>query len=145
MAEIRKAVKSDTAQLISLGVEFATKSQPIHGFSVSEESISVFARQIIKSPDAVVFVLADGDKLQGVIAGVIQPIFFSKEFALQELVWYVKPNTSGLKLLYEFETEARRRGVFTIVVGSKPGYCDMSKFYTRRGYTMLEHQFIKRL
>jgi hypothetical protein len=34
-------------------------------------------------------------------------------------------------------------GVNKIVIGSKPAFCNLRKIYERRGYTLLEEQYLK--
>jgi hypothetical protein len=143
MAEIRLAQRKDIPQLIVLGEEFALFSQPYHHFSVDRDRIIHFTNEIVEAPGCLVIVLHEGDTVVGVIAGLIQEIFFSKDIAMQELVWYVKKGYGGKLLLDAFEKFAVAMGANKVIVGNKPAYCDLGNFYIRRGYTMLENQYQK--
>lgn len=143
--EVRRAQRKDIPRLIQLGGEFALKSQPIHGFNISDIEIIHFVNEIVDHSLGIVLVLEENGIVQGVIAGVIQKIFFSQDIALQELVWYVKEGFRGITLFSAFEQEAKQKGCHHIIVGNKPAYCDLQKFYERQGYRMLENQYVKSL
>ena len=140
---IRKAELKDLEDIVSLGVEFGLKSQFVHTLSVSEEKIRAVTKESIDSDKAVLLVFEVEGKVEGVIFGVVCPAFFSNDSVLQELALYSRKGTGALHLIDAFEEEGRLLGVKKIVVGSKPGYCDLSALYTRRGYTLLEEQFMK--
>lgn len=142
---IRRAIAADIPRLVELGEEFAILSQPHHKFNVSREAIIFSTNQMVQNNDAVVLVLEIEGVVQGVIAGVIQKIFFSEDVALQELVWYVKNGFKGTLLLEAFEKLAIGIGCQVLIVGNKPAYCDLGKFYERRSFTFLENQYTKRL
>lgn len=142
---IRRAVVADIPRLVELGFEFATLSQPIHRFNVSRGAIIFSTNQMVQNNDAVVLVLEVDGVIQGVIAGVIQKIFFSEDVALQELVWYVKNGFKGTELLKAFEVIAIGIGCQALIVGNKPAYCDLGKYYERQGFTFLENHYTKRL
>lgn len=140
---IRRAEQKDIPRLVELGEEFATLSQPIHKFSVDRESIIEFANHVVNNTGCAVYVLEVDGLLEGFIAGLLQKIYFSKDIALQELAWYVKPGFKGLGLLFAFEAYAAEIGCQHIILGNKPAYYDLSRFYERQGFTLLEHQYVK--
>ncbi len=142
---VRRAETRDIPRLVELGEEFALLSQPFHKFTISREMIIWSTNQMVQNNDAVVLVLEVDGVVQGVIAGVIQKIFFSEDVALQELVWYVKNGFKGSDLLKAFEVIAIGIGCQALIVGNKPAYCDLGKYYERRGFTFLENQYTKRL
>ena len=83
--------------------------------------------------------------IQGFIFGFITEPFFSEELILQEMAFYCHPGYAGFKLLDALESEARLRGLKRIAVGCKPDFCDLSRYYERKGYRLLEESFIKEL
>lgn len=145
MDQIRIAERLDVPRLIELGFEFAVLSFPIHKFEVSLLKITEFINDVIDDPNAVVLVLVVEDAIQGFIVGTIQKIYFSENVAMQEMAWYVKPGFKGLSLLKAFENWARMIGCHKLIVGNKPGYYDLSRIYTRCGFTLLENQYTKTL
>lgn len=145
MGEVRRAQQKDIPRLVELGEEFALISQPIHGFSVSREMIIEFANHTVNHNSCVVFVLEVEGVVQGFIAGVMERIYFSKDVALQELAWYVKNGFRGIDLFFAFERTAKEIGCQHVIVGNKPKYYDLGKFYDRQGFVFMEHQFVKHL
>lgn len=145
MAEIRIARRSDIPKLVLLGEEFAVLSQPIHGFSVSRARIIEFANEVVENPDAVVLVLLCDGIIQGFLAGVKQRIYFSEDVAMQELAWYVKKGFKALGMLEAFESVAKAMGCNQIIVGNKPAYYDLQRYYERIGFKLLENQYVKHL
>lgn len=143
--EIRRAQRKDIPRLIFLGEEFAELSKSIHGFKVSREKIIEFTNDVIDSDIHVGLVLIENDEIQGFIIGVIRQIYFSKDVALQEMAWYVRHGVKGLGLLFEFEKIAKQIGCYKIVVGNKPQYFDLERFYLRRGYSLLEQHYVKHI
>lgn len=142
---VRRAVQKDIPRLIELGEEFANLSQPIHGFSVSRESIIEFTNDAVNIDRFVVYVLEVDDVIQGLIVGVIEKIYFSKDVALQELAWYVKNGFRGIELFYAFTSCAEQIGCQQVIVGNKPQYYDLTRFYQRQGFHLLENQFAKKI
>lgn len=139
------ATRKDIPQMIALGEEFALLSQPIHGFSVSRERIIEFANNVTETEGCLVIVLEKEKVIVGLMVGIISQIFFSKDVALQELVWYVKKGFRGGVMLEAFEKFAVGMGANKVIVGNKPAYYDLKRFYERRGYTMIENQYAKTL
>lgn len=143
---VRDATRLDIPRLVSLGEEFALLSQPIHRFNISRFKIIEFTNQVVENPGCVVKVLEVNGIVEGFICGMVNRIYFSEDVALQELAWYVKRNSKGgILLLLAFEKAAIDLGVNRIIVGNKPAYCDLGEMYKRRGYTLLEHQYVKHI
>jgi hypothetical protein len=143
MAEMRLAQRKDIPQLVALGEEFALLSQPVHGFSISRERIINFANDVVETQNCLTIVLEEDKVIVGLMVGIISKIFFSEDVALQELVWYVKKGFRGLMMIDAFEKMAVGMGANKVCVGNKPAFYDLQRFYLRRGYTMLENQYIK--
>lgn len=144
---IRNVLPQDFEQVVNLGVEFAELSKKIHGFSVSRERIEDFATMIITKPvECIGLVCEEDNTIQGILAAVLTKPFFSDDLIAQEMVWYVKDGfRGGLLLMLELEKQAKIKGAKTIVMGYKPDYVDMKQIYERRGYRLLELQYIKDL
>ena len=143
MVEVRLARRKDIPYVVILGEEFATLSQPVHGFSVSRERIIEFANNVIETEGCLGMVLEEDGVIVGIMVGIVSKIFFSEDIALQELVWYVKKGVRGLIMLDAFEKFAVGMGANKVIVGNKPAYYDLSRLYLRRGYTMIENQYVK--
>ena len=140
---IRKALESDVNDIVKIGVEFAIKSGAIHRMKVDSTQIGRTTQYAIIDPNSVMLVLELNGKIEGVVYGVICRPFFSSDLVLQEMALYSRKATGVLPLLIAFEKEGKSKGVTKIVVGSKPDYCNLGKIYLRRGYTLLEEQYLK--
>lgn len=140
---IRLATRLDIASCVTLGIEFANISKPIHRFNVSERRIREFTNEVIENPDCVCIVLEEQGKIEGILVGMKSAIYFSEDVALQELAWYVKKGSKGIGMLDLFEAEAFRIGCNRVIVGNKPAFYDLSRYYERREYTLLENQYCK--
>lgn len=140
---IRRAERRDIPRLVELGEEFALLSQPIHTFSVSRKAIIEFTNEIVEGARCVGIVLEVDGVIQGILAGIASKIYFSEDVALQEIAWYVKHGFRGGAMIDAFEIAGKALGCNRVVVGNKPQYYDLSGFYERRGYKLLEQQYIK--
>lgn len=98
--------------------EVIKKFAPINGLGVDvAENIEEIAENILNNKD-VICIRHDG---KGLILGLLYPLFYNPSVIIaQELGWWVEPkyrNTSlGIKLLKEFESEAKKRGANKIVM-----------------------------
>ena len=140
---IRPPKPEDTNALVELGVEFAEKSKPIHRMSVEPEKIRELIFRAINDPQVVGLVAENGTEVVGFIVGVIAPSYFSNDLAFQELAFYMRKGTGGVRLLTALEVEVAKRGVTKIYVGSKPKFCDLGKVYKHRGYQLVEEHYLK--
>jgi GNAT superfamily N-acetyltransferase len=142
---IRLARPSDVDDIASLGLEFAEKSQLVHTFEPSLSKIWE-AIYIAAFDSRFILMVAEVDgKIGGFILGLILAPIFSEEVVLQEMGMYVRKGFNGLLLLNAFEEEARIRGIKKVVVGCKPDFCDLGNYYKRKGYRLLETQYLKEL
>lgn len=142
---IRRGTRADIPRLVLLGEEFATLSQPIHGFNISRERIIEFTNNAIELDCYVTLVFEVDAVIVGFITGIIQRIYFSEDVALQEMAWYVKSGFKGAGMIDEFEALAKQIGCHKVIVGNKPEYYDLQRFYERRGFKLLENQYVKTL
>jgi hypothetical protein len=146
---IRKAVISDIDNLREIILEFIDKGWKEYNFKIGsrfEETI----KNIIK--DKFMFISIKNNKIIGLICGVIgKSMFHDNQLITQEVLWYVSKkyitglNTIGYKLLKEFEKEAIKRNSsfisMTHIGNLNVDY--MNKMYLKKGYRVLETQYIK--
>lgn len=140
---IREIETKDAEQIINLSLEFAKKSQAAHTFSVSQDRIRAATALYIGNPGVVSFCIDEAGDIKGFIFGLVVQVFFSEELIVQELAFFAHPGLGGLGLIAAFEKRVSEMGIKKIVMGSKPAFYDLSAFYLRRGYTLLENQYIK--
>ena len=140
---IRKATSLDISAITVLGIEFAVKSNAVRKMTADGMRIRETTRLAIEDANSVMLVLELNGSIEGVVYGVICMPFFSTDLVLQEMALYSRKATGVISLLEAFEKEGKAKGITKIVVGSKPDYCNLGKIYLRRGYTLLEEQYLK--
>lgn len=99
----------------------------------------------------VVVLAKEGNKTVGMVAGVAQPFLFSNERVAGELVWWVDPehrkSTHGKELHAAFEFWAAKVGaaVVTMALLEDKRADKITKLYERKGYTLAERAFLKKV
>ncbi len=141
---IRDITPEDKYQILRLVEMFFKERLERVGTFYSPEHASTHFDMFIKQPGILALCAVDDGVIVGMIAGIASSIIFSKEVAMQEIVWYVQPDKRkcGLRLLREFEQRSKERGLNNIMmVGmSKDPIIDL---YGRLGYHPMQETFIK--
>ena len=141
---IRKAEQRDFDILVELGTEFAVKTQGVHTLKINIEKVWKLVQAAIYEPEVVCLVAEVEGVVCGFIFGGVTNSYFSDEKVLQELALYSRRATSLYHLIDGFIAEAHRREISKILVGSKPAFCDLGPIYFRRGFKVLEVQYLRR-
>lgn len=91
-------------------------------------------------------------KGKGVIIGMVYPCYWNPDVLMaQEFGWWVEPeyrNTSlGIKLLNKFEDTAKEMGAkhISMIALESSSPDKVGSIYTKKGYTLLEHTYMKEL
>jgi hypothetical protein len=142
---IRKAELRDVESIVELGVEFGLKTQGVHTLEVSATKIRDTVEKALAYENAVLLVYEIEGKVEGVVFGLGLDTYFSGDVVLQELALYSRKSSGLIRLLDAFEKEAEVRGIKKIAVGCKPSFQDMAKIYLRKGFKLLETQFLKEI
>lgn len=129
--------------------EVIKKFAPINGFGVDpSENIEEIADNLLQNKD-IICIKQDG---KGIILGILYPLYYNPSVIIaQELGWWVEPeyrNTMlGIKLLKEFEKEAKARGADKIVMyyleAQTPDRVD--SILKRLDYRHVEYNMVKDL
>lgn len=89
---------------------------------------------------------------KGIIVGIVSPSFLEPQHYLaSELVWFVEPEhrngTTGIKLLKEFERLAAERGAKRLQMVCLESMTPdvVGKIYTKLGYNLVEHHYLKEI
>jgi hypothetical protein len=140
---IRRATVEDFEVVVKLASDFAKASEGIHRCQVSEAQVRDTIKYAIVSSIAILLV----SELDGIVEGfllayLLRPCF-SDEIIAQEFGLYARKAKSLIHLLDNFELEAKSLGAYKIMIGHKPKFCNMKNIYERKGYTLLEEQFMK--
>jgi GNAT superfamily N-acetyltransferase len=94
------------------------------------------------------FVLASGCPFRGAISGAMYQDLATGETCCMEYFWYVdrhERGSLGLRLIAEFEREAKKRGAIRVTMMHHVS-AETDKFthlYERRGYGLREQVFVK--
>lgn len=147
---IRLATSNDVAEIARLGAIF-------HGqagwdeipYNVDDCAASL--THFVQMPNFVCFVSEQDGVINGMVAGVLSPVYFNhNHLSGEELFWWVSDNappSAGLKLLTAIEDRVRELGCGTWQMKSlaRLNGMRMEKLYERRGYRASERLFIKEL
>ncbi|MFM7012462.1 MAG: hypothetical protein ACKO0Z_24565 [Betaproteobacteria bacterium] len=133
---IREATEGDIPQLLAMGEEFITSAGHEFDAEVAEKTL----RNLILSDTSVILV---NDKCTAMIGGLVYQNFFGKGIVAQELFWWASSN--GLALLQAFEDWAKDMGADKVMMIclEKLSPERVGKIYMRRGYSPLEHSYVR--
>lgn len=81
---------------------------------------------------------------KGVVGGLVFPMFMSGRVVAQEFFWWSEDG-KGRDLLEAFELKAKEMGAESIIMVSlaKSDYNRVGDIYKKRGYSLLESNYIK--
>jgi len=145
MTVIREAVANDVPRLVEMGRRHIEGSRYGRFIDCDSEAMAATARMLIDSPDGLVLVAERDGEVVGMIGTIATLHPYSGRPVMAELFWWVEPDRRGCgaRLLRMAEDWARRHGVgHSVMVSPSP---EVSAFYRRVGYELLEEQFIKAL
>ncbi|MBF0399965.1 MAG: GNAT family N-acetyltransferase [Magnetococcales bacterium] len=147
---IRDAEERDIPQILNMMEMFYHES----GYSVigpiDDQSLTRLLQALILEDRGILFVLSEHGAIIGFIGGALVPFFANNQIVVcQEMFWFVRPESrgNGSHLLARFEERARQLGADIISTASveKINPSTMHRLYTMKGFSMMEHGFVKRL
>jgi len=141
---IRSATEDDIAEIVVMGRKFHQAS----GFDdipYNQDNAENTAFNLITGEDGILLV---DDGLNGVVGGLMYPLYFNGDLNGQELFWWVNESHRktglGRDLIIAFEAEVKLRGGKTVMMIALPHLGDqVQKYYRNNGYRPSEHSFIK--
>lgn len=141
---IKQAQEKEIPLILPMVVQFinASEAGELHG--CDEMSIIETLKEVMAS--GVVFT---DQTYSCFLALITYPVFYNRErVSAQELGWYVDPEARGVGLgsllLEATENWAKEKGIDSISMIALPS-SKTEAFYERKGYTLQETTFIKRL
>ncbi len=141
MAEIIPYSIEHREQVSALMEEFYKASLNDYGQTMDAATIEHLEEALT------IFLMMQGDKVIGVIAGLISKQLMSHKRVFQEIVWYVDKDHrgQGVRLLRFIENWCAEEGIVQIIMArmhnSMPD--TMGEFYERMGYKPFETHYIK--
>lgn len=146
---IRQATHNDIDDIARLGALFHAQA----GWDEIPYSADDCARSLhnLLSSDAFICLVSEGAGINGMVSGVISPVYFNHAHVSgEELFWWVSPEApqmTGIRLLTGLEQRAKEMGCKTFQMKSlaRLGGERMVQLYNRLGYRQSEQTFIKEL
>lgn len=147
MATIRLAGPDDYETVLNLVKKFADEC-PIRDFPFSDRKFqSIWNAYLVGQGKEIIFLLLEDEGPQGLIVGHINELPISEVRIAAEIAWYVRKEYRGrkesLKLLEAFEAWADYHGVPVRQITDFPEWNDLQPLYERKGYNVIERNYIK--
>lgn len=127
--EIREATTRDLRKIVKLlegaSDEFGHESVPF-----CPDTARNMIQRVINHQNHVAFILVDGDKIRGILAGLNNQLWYSKKRQVSDLIFYVDSETRGYgaRLLSVFLGWARKvPNVVEISIGVTSGAKDIDR------------------
>jgi len=142
---IREATHDDVDFLLEMGRNFYNACDFPVELIFKPEILAGVMDNLIVNENACILV---DDKLQGMIAGIVYPYYFTGQMSGNEMFWWVEPESRkglGKKLLDGLEDWAKGKGAvsFTMISLDASEPERMDKIYKRRGYEPREHHYVR--
>lgn len=145
---IRDAVESDIPQIVELGRKFLLEGPYKDIIEDHPEVPTELAHKLLDLSSARVLVLENGEKIEGVLAFIIYPHFYSGMQTAQELIWYVLPEARHkafdvLAMVRMAQRLAKQMGAkYMQFTAPTP---DVGLLYEHMGYKQIEVGYQKEL
>lgn len=145
---IRKATLEDLSFIVEEGCKFIKYHPLAMDKGIDIEYLENLGKVLI-TEHTVLISETDG-KLQGMIAGILVPNFYTPRFkVMQELFWWVveeyRNSSVAIKLLKQFEQVAHEKMADSIVMVSTEKTPTLPDFYSKLGYVRMEQSFVKEI
>jgi GNAT superfamily N-acetyltransferase len=139
---IRLATEEDFPELVRMARNFHEAS-PYSGLEFSEIQCLRLFQRYLEDKTSVMILMSD----YGMLIAHASQAPFSSDRISAEVAWWVDPEGRGQRdslLLFEaYEVWSRKVGCKLCQVAMLPSVTDLSKFYERRGYKLLEQSYVK--
>lgn len=140
---IRDATEGDIAQVVSLGHDAFDRGGYDSFVSFDPLSAARSARAFMESQN-VAFVVIDHNRLVGMAAALIAPLYFNHaERLAQEIFWWIEPEhvRETSDLISALEKSAREKGATVMMIPALTA--SAGRLYRRMGYSPMEHYHMK--
>lgn len=149
---IRHATSDDLSALMPMCRRFYGLCPWADVAPYDEETATAGMAALLANENTGLLVIDRDGVLVGAVGFVLTPVWLSAVFHVaQEVFWWVEPEArgsrDGLKLLQEGERWAEAQGAKAVVMIRLDGMEDdaLHRTYTRRGYTAVEHHYVRKL
>jgi len=142
---IRKATKDDLLGILVLAKEFSAEAPKTHKWNLNKTTN--FLVSALENSNMEIFVCVKDDQIVGAIVCLITEMYMSNTVVASELAWFVSKEIRGTKaalsLLKTFEDWGRSKGVDYLGMADIEGINNLSKLYTKLGYSIAETTYLK--
>lgn len=141
---IRSALLADVPRLVEMGTHFLRASPYAAHIAENAQQMDALATQMVTT-DGMTVLVAETDRIVGMLGLVASPNFLSGELTAGEVFWWMEPDArgAGVRLLKAGEQWARDRGAVSLQMIAPDAHVE--QFYQRVGYVPIERTFIRRL
>lgn len=147
--EYSKLQTKDVDEVVPLLKEFFLKSNLKEVGSFDPFRVMGILFNLVNQESFLGIVVRDRGELVGIITANIVPNLFQKGNVCAEQIWYVKDShrntTIGMRLFDAMERWAKSKGCTQIQVGSAEGYSNVSRIYSKLGYTKIDSSYWKEI
>ena len=144
---IREATPADIPRIVEMGRRFIAESSYKNHFAENPEQMKTLAEQIISNPKGRILISEKDAKVNGMLALLLFPHYFSGEPIAIEVFWWVDPEaragSTGLKLMRKAEEIALELGATKMQMVAPTER--IGELYKHFGYTEVESSYQKNL
>tara|TARA_R100001460_G_scaffold4206_2_gene12133 strand:+ start:10509 stop:10973 length:465 start_codon:yes stop_codon:yes gene_type:complete len=142
---IRKANKDDILGILVLAKEFSMEAPKTHKWDINKTTN--FLLSALTNPNMEIFVSEKEGEVTGAIVCVVTEMYMSNTVIASDLAWFVRKDLRGspssIRLLKTFEEWGRSKGANYLGMADIEGINNLSKLYSRLGYSVSETTYLK--
>lgn len=142
---IRAATNEDIIGILVLAKEFSKEAPKTHKWNM--EKTTKFIVSAIENTNMEIFLSEKNNEITGFIVGLVTEVYMSNTTIASELAWFVskdaRRSSASIKLLKKFEDWGRSKGADYLAMADIEGIENLSKLYTRLGYSISETTYLK--
>lgn len=142
---IRKATKDDLLGILVIAKEFSAEAPKTHKWNLNKTTN--FLLGALDNSNMEIFVCEKDEQIAGAIVCLITEMYMSNIIVASDLAWFVSKEIRGtkaaLRLLKTFEDWGRSKGADYLGMADIEGLNNLSKLYTKLGYSVTETTYLK--
>lgn len=147
MLDIRDATVDDLVEFSVLVKKFTREAK--YPTKVNSKFIIDNFTPTINNPNYFFKVADDDGEVVGFLVGTISTNLFSPDVVGSELGWFILPEfrdgRTGLKMQRMFEDWCKEKNAKLIAMADIDPLQSLDKFYTRKGFILMEKTYVKEL
>ncbi len=142
---VREAVEADIPRIVEMGMRSLRDGPYGEHIGANPEHGKAFAGDMVRGQNSIVLLYERGGRVEGLLAFIVFPHFFSGERTAQEIMWWVEPEARkgssfsripAFMLFREAERLAKEMGAMQMqFTAPTPA---IGKLYERAGYRQIE-------